>query len=151
LSADAKIAGLTRYRKKGEAGEPLREMNLLEGLGVEGDFHQGGEKQVSLLSAEARQWIDAQTEQAKKGLCFVRFRENILIEGLPEDLESGSLLRAGDAVLRISERGKRCHGECSLFSKGLPCRLSASAVFATVERGGIIRITDVISIDKTIF
>ena len=151
MSADVKITALTRYRKKGEAGEPLCEMNLLEGLGVEGDFHQGGEKQVSLLSAEVRLWIDAQTEQAKKGLCFVRFRENILIEGLPEDLKSGSLLRAGDIVLRISERGKRCHDECAFFSEGLPCRLSGSAAFAAVEQGGTIRIGDAVSIDKTIF
>jgi len=151
MNADAKIVGLTRYRKKGEPGEPLNEINLLEGLGVEGDFHQGGEKQISLLSLEARLWIDEQIMQEKKGLCFARFRENILIEGLPEDLKSGGLLRVGDVVLRISERGKRCYDACALFSEKMPCRLSRSVAFAAVEQGGTICIGDVISIDKTFF
>ena len=131
---------LTFYHKKGEPGTPLHEMKLLEGLGAEGDFHQGGERQVSLLSAEAGRWMEAQTE---KGICFGRFRENLLIEGLPiEDLKNGSLLRAGAAVLRVSMRGKHCYGECPLFSKGTPCRLSDCAAFAVVERGGVIRVGD---------
>ena len=143
MTAGAKIVGLTRYGKKGEPGESLSEARFLEGLGVEGDMHQGGEKQVSLLSAEARRWMDAQSE---KGLCFGRFRENVLIEGLSlEDLESGSLLSLGDAVLRISVHGKHCYDECGLFSKGIPCRLSGSAAFAVVERGGMVRIGDVVS------
>ena len=120
-------------------------MNFLEGLGVEGDFHQGGERQVSLLSAEARLWIEAQTGQAKRGLCFGRFRENILIEGLPlEDLENGSLLYVGDAVLRISMRSKHCYDECGLFSKGMTCLLLGSAAFAVVEQSGVVRIGDAV-------
>ena len=132
----AKIVALTRYHKKGEPGEQLTEMRLLEGLGVEGDFHQGGDRQVSLLSIEARRWMEAQT---KKGLCFEKFRENILVEGLPlEDLKNGSLLSLGNVVLRTGTHNKRCYDECGLFSKGMPCRLSGCAVFAVVERGGTI-------------
>ena len=141
--SNARIAGLTLYRKKGEPGMALAEMTLLEELGVEGDFHQGSERQVSLLSVETRRWMEAQTEQ---GLCFKRFRENILIEGLPlEDLDNGCLLSAGDAILRISMRNKRCYDECRLFSKGIPCRLSGCAAFAVVDRGGVIRIGDSVS------
>ena len=142
MTAGSKIIGLTRYHKKGEPGTTLSEMTLLEGLGVEGDFHQGGERQVSLLSAEVRRWMEAQTE---KGLCFGRFRENILVEGLPlENLKSGDLLSVGNAVLRISAHSKHCYNECALFSKGkkMPCRLSGCAAFAVVERGGAIRIGD---------
>ena len=148
MSAGAKIAGLTRYHKKGEPGEPLQEVNLLEGIGLEGDFHQqrGGEKQVSLFSAEARLWMESQIKQSQKGLCFGRFRENILTEGLPlEDLENGNLLYIGDVILRISARGKHCHDECNLFSKGIACRLSESAAFGTVEQGGVIRVGDNVS------
>lgn len=144
LTANATIIGLTRYHKKGEPGEPLTEMKLLEGLGVEGGFHQGGERQISLLSVEARRWMEAQTE---KGLCFGRFKENILIEGLPlEGLENGSLLSVGDAALRISLSSKHCHDECALFSKGTPCRLSRCAAFAVVERAGVIRVGDFVRI-----
>jgi len=151
LSTSAKIVGLVRYRKKGEPGESLSEMNFCEALGIEGNFHQGGERQVSLLSADVRLWMEAQTEQAKKGLCFGRFRENILIEGLPlKDLEIGSLLYIGDAILRISTRGKHCYDECGLFSKGMICRLSGSAVFAVVEQSGKTCIGDTVGLDKTI-
>lgn len=151
MGASAKIIGLTRYRKKGEPGEPLSEMNFLEGFGIERNLHQGGERQVCLLLAEARLWMEAQTEQAKIGLCFGRFRENILIEGLPlEDLESGSLLYIGNAVLRISTHSKHCYDECNLFSKRMTCRLSGGAAFAVVERSGKASIGDSVRFDKTI-
>lgn len=133
----ARVIRLTRYLQKGAPGETLPEAHLIRGLGMEGNRHQGGEKQISLLSAEALRWMQAQTE---KGLCFERFKENILIEGLPfDDLSVGSLLSVGNAVLRVSMRGKRCYEACALFSKGAPCRLSGSAVFAVVEQGGAVR------------
>jgi cyclic pyranopterin phosphate synthase len=151
LIARAEVIGLTRYRAKAEPGESLSEMKLVEGLGIEGDFHQGGTKQISLLSAETRRWIEAQTE---KGLCFARFRENILVAGLPDDLETGALLSVGDAVLRITAKGKQCYGDCPFFSfsnlsfsnNGTPCRLSGRTMFAAVEQGGIIRVGDAVSL-----
>ena len=140
----AEVVGLTRYLKKGEPGISLSEMNLLKGLGVEGDFHQGGERQVSLLSAEARHWMEIEPVQ---GLCFRRFRENILLEGLPMDsLEPGGLLSMGSAVLRISGRRKECFKECARFSKGLSCRLSRCALFAAVDQSGTVRIHDCVAI-----
>jgi len=115
-------------------------MHLIKGLGVEGDFHQGGDRQVSLLGAEARAWMESQT---KKGLCFERFKENMLIEGLSEEaLKSGDLLLAGKAVLRISGAGKHCFKECVLFSEGQECLLSESALFAIVEESGYVRSGD---------
>lgn len=136
----ARVAGLTRYHQKAEPGETLAEASLLTGLGLEGDMYCGGERQISLLSAEARRWMEAQTE---KGLCFGRFRENILIEGMSlDELPDNSLLCVGDAVLRISARGKSCHSECELFSAAAECRLSRCAVFAAVVRGGVVRIGD---------
>jgi len=138
----AKISYLTIFRSKGESGESVTEVNLLKDLGVEGDFHQGGERQVTILPAETRRWLDAQTE---RGLCFDRFRENILIEGSGE-IKPGSLLSVGDAVLRISAFVKPCFDECALAACGTPCRLSGRAVFATVERGGTVRVGDAVVI-----
>ena len=140
---NAEVIGLTVYQKRGEPGIPQSELDLLEGLGVEGDSRQGGTRQVSLLSAEARCWMEAQSE---KGLCFDRFHENILLKGFPmESLTPGVRLSAGSAVLRISER-KECFPECTLVAKGALCRLSRCAVFAVVEQGGRIRIKDSVSI-----
>ena len=137
---DARIVGLTRYTKKGEPGEALSAIMLLEGLGAEGDFHRGEEKQISILAVETHHWMEAQSE---KGLCFGRFRENILTEGLPlETLKSGCHLSMGSAVIRISGQRKECFSDCGRFSKGQPCRLFESAAFAQVEKSGIVRIND---------
>ena len=136
----AEIVGLTVFKKEGKPGVFLSEMSLIKGLGVEGDFHQGGEKQVTILTGEARRWMERQPEQ---GLCFRRFQENILIKGFKlEEIYPESLLSAGSAVLRISMLVKPCFDECSLSSKGTPCRLSGRALFAVVERGGTVRIGD---------
>ena len=134
------IVCLTRYPAKGKAGEALQEMALREGAGIVGDAHQGGARQISLLAADVRRWIDAQIEG---GLCFHRFRENVLIEGLPMDmLESDSLLSAGTAHMRINKIQKACFDDCSRFTQGLPCRLAGSVAYATVEQGGMIRVGD---------
>ena len=147
----ARIVGLTRYPQKDEPGVSLSEMIFLEGIGIQGDFHQGNERQVSLLSADARRWMEAQT---LKGLCFERFRENMLVDGRIEGasetsfeaLESGTLLSAGSAVLRIGAQSKRCHTECDLFSSNSPCRLSGCVRFADVAQSGIARIGEAVSI-----
>ena len=141
---NAKIVGLTRYIKKGEPGEALFSIMLLEGLGVGGDFHQGGEKQISLLPVETRRWMEVQSE---KGLCFGRFRENILTEGLPpETLEPGYRLSIGSAIIRIGGQHKDCFSECGRISKGLSCSLFESTAFAQVEKSGIVRINDSVTI-----
>ena len=140
----AKIAGLTLYRQKGEPGVSLSEIKLLKDIGIEGDFHQGGERQVSLLSAEVRRWMETQTQ---KGLCFERFRENMLIDGISlQQLKRGTFLFAGSAVLRISAHSKHCHGECALLSKEMPCRLAKCVCFAAVAQSGIARIGDSVTV-----
>ena len=142
---NARIAGLKRYRKKGEEGESLTEAVLVEGVGMEGDIHQGGERQISLLPAETRRWMENQRE---KGLCFVRYRENILTEGLELGvLSEQDCLLVGDAVLRISKRNKQCFSDCTLYSQGTSCRLADSALFAVVEKSGTVRNGDPIHIE----
>ena len=134
----AKIAGLTRFHEKGGPGESMSGLSLLKGVGIEGDFHQGGERQISILSAENRRWMDAQTE---KGLCFKKFHENILIEGPPFECR---LLSIGKVVLRIITQSKPCYGECGLLHGNITCRLSGSSVFAAVEQGGTIHLGDIV-------
>jgi MOSC domain-containing protein YiiM len=113
------------------------------GLGLAGDFHQGGERQLSLLSTATRAWLDMQTEP---GLCFARFKENLLVEGLEEEcLADGSSIQVGGSVLRIRTGQKYCHGECPLFLSGDACKLPESVLFAVVEQGGTIKTGDFIN------
>jgi len=120
------------------------ETKLLQGVGIDRDFHQRGDRQISLLAADARLWMEAQT---RKGLCFGRFRENMLIEGLSlEELECGIHISVGSAVLRIGVHNKRCYDECVLLPEGLPCRLVNSVCFAGVVQSGMVRIGDAVSV-----
>ena len=141
---NARIVGLTQIRGKGGPYATLTQAVLIQGLGMQGNLYQGGERQLSLLSLETRQWMNTQTP---KGLCFGRFHENILTEGIIlEDLAPGCHLRIGETILRISMQTRHCYRDCVLFSQGTECRLSTNAVFATVEQSGLACIGDVISL-----
>jgi len=138
FQSTAKITALIRYNKKGEPGEVLEKVKLIAGLGMEGNLHQGGERQLCLLTAEIREWMDS---CAEKGLCFRRFSENMLIEGLPDGvLPPSTRLQIGEAVLQVSESHKHCFTECRLVSESIRCRLSECAVFAVVECGGTVQV-----------
>lgn len=135
------VTGIVRYTEKGKAGTPLQSAMLRQGAGMEGDLHaDGGERQISLLSRMAGQWM---REQAEPGLCFARFKENLTLDNIPmERLNVGTRLKAGDAVLEISAESKHCHPECQLFSKGRVCRISTESLFAKVAQSGSIRLGD---------
>ena len=138
----ANVVGLTLFQKKGAEGIAVSELTLLQGIGIDGDYHQGTDRQVSLLTAEVRSWIDV---QPLRGLCFARFKENILTEGIAlEELADGSLLVVGDAVLRLQKAIKYCYDECAYVVNQTPCRLSGFAVYAAVKKGGTVRIGDTI-------
>lgn len=136
-----RVASIVRYAEKGKAGIPLQSAMFLQNMGMEGDLHaDGGERQISLLSSEARQWMQAQTEP---GLCFARFKENLSHNGIPiERLSVGTRLKAGNAILEISAQSKHCHPECPLFSQGRACRLSTQSLFAKVVQSGSIQVGD---------
>jgi MOSC domain-containing protein YiiM len=139
---NARIVGITRYPAKGSPGVKLGEAELVAGLGLAGDHHQGGERPLSLLSTTTRAWLDKQTEP---GLCFTRFKENLLVESLEEeDLADGSLVKVGGTILRIHTGQKYCHADCPLFSGGAACKLPESVLFASVERGATIKTGDFI-------
>ena len=140
---EGKIEKLRRYAGRGDEGELLEEMILTASEGIEGNYIQGGEKQVCLCTSEARNWMQEQTE---KGLCFRRFNENILISGMdPEMLKLGTLIAAGDAVLKVTAL-KPCFDECILHSNNRYCMLSVSAKFLSVEKSGSIKADGTISI-----
>jgi len=142
----ARIVALTKFPTKGSHGQTLQEANLLAGLGMEGNFYQGGERQLCLFTEEIREWMDMQAEQ---GICFRRFKENLLLAGIPGGiLPPDAHLQAGDAVLQISKDLKSCHDECKLSSRGARCQLSGIAVFATVERSGLVRIGDCVCVQE---
>jgi len=146
MASRAVVRKLTRYSAKGVPGETAQSARLVAGLGMEGDFHaNGGERQLSLLSIEERRWMESRTEP---GLCFGRYKENILFDVAQPALVPGTRVAVGEAVLEISDGGKRCFGQCPLFDQGRVCVLAGRSLFAKVARGGIVRVGDYAEVDR---
>ena len=122
---------------KGTVKRPVAEARLLADFGLEGDAHAGRwHRQVSLLSAEQVDAFNARGGAAAVG----DFGENILVSGLDlRKLPVGSLLRAGEVVLKLSQIGKKCHSHCEIFQRVGDCIMPREGVFATVEQGGVLR------------
>lgn len=122
---------------KGTVKQPVAEARLVADFGLEGDAHAGRwHRQVSLLSAEQVDAFNARGGAAAVG----DFGENILVSGLDlRKLPVGSLLRAGEVVLRLSQIGKECHSHCEIFQRVGDCIMPREGVFATVEQGGVLR------------
>ena len=88
------VRGLYVFRERGQPGEPAERALFQKDKGMEGDRHAtGGKRQVTLLSGEVREWINAQPQP---GLCFRRYKANLETEGLlyHADGSEGELIQA---------------------------------------------------------
>lgn len=119
---------------KGTEKHSVASATLIANHGLAGDAHAGSwHRQVSLLSAEKVDEFNARGGDAEIGA----FGENILVSGLDfKSLPVGSILRAGNVVLKLSQIGKECHSHCQIFQRVGDCIMPREGVFATVEQGG---------------
>jgi len=138
LSPSSKIGTIRAVclsERKGEQKSPVDGARLIAGFGFEGDAHAGDwHRQVSLLDL-----ADIEIMRSKGAECaFGAFGENLVVEGLPlGEIGLGSVLRiAADAVLRVSQIGKRCHTRCAIYYQAGDCIMPRSGLFARVEQGG---------------
>jgi MOSC domain-containing protein YiiM len=123
----AKIIGIKVYKEKGSKGENLTQAELVAGEGIAGDRHND----VTLLTKDALLFA----EQNPGGLCFGRFKENILID---TDLQGISRITLGTAILETTARKKFCFTDCSHFSEENKCPFSKGVAFAQVVQNGVI-------------
>lgn len=114
--------------------------------GIAGDAYGGpGDRQVVLLDACARAAIDEGT--GEQGVCYPRFRENLLIEDLNAGrLAPGMRLVIGTVVLEVTAAGKRCFPECTL-PRG-ECHIRAGVAFCRVIRGGSVQVGDDVFVEN---
>ena len=119
---------------KGTEKRPVASVTLIANHGLFGDAHAGNwHRQVSLLSADKVDEFNARGGKAEIGA----FGENILVSGIDfKNLPVGSILRAGEVVLKMSQIGKECHSHCQIFHRVGDCIMPREGVFATVEHGG---------------
>lgn len=114
--------------------------------GIIGDAYGGpGDRQVVLFDASSRRTIDEGL--GEQGVCYPRFRENLLIEGLnARRLAPGLRLVIGPVVLEVTEAGKRCFPECALPRD--ECHIRVGVAFCRVIRGGAIQVGDDVVVEN---
>lgn len=115
---------------------PVTKVTLIEGNGVKGDAHAGpGKRQVSLLASEDIAIMRQNGANVTSG----DFAENITTEGIDlPALPIGTRLTIGNAVLEVSQIGKKCHTGCDIMKQAGSCIMPSRGIFAMVITGGVI-------------
>ena len=135
---------------KGERKHLVQAAVLRAHHGIEGDAHTGSwHRQVSLLAAED---IDAVRRRSLPELAPGAFAENMAVSGLElRALGLGSRLRLGrDAVLAITQIGKRCHAPCVIQRETGDCIMPRLGLFARVLAGGAVAVGDRVDVEERI-
>lgn len=134
------IKAICISEKRGTQKKFIESAYLKENWGIEGDAHAGDwHRQVSLLSYDKIEDFKKLGAQVDHGA----FGENIVAEGLDfAKMPVGTQLKAGDALLEITQIGKECHTHCAIYHAVGDCIMPREGVFAKVLKGGEIKVGD---------
>ncbi len=146
-----KVFSINIGKEKGKPKEMVKSAVFKEGHGIEGDAHAaGGARQVSLLSVEEIEKVEAGS--ASRGIDFRPgiFAENITTEGIDlSKLKIGARLQVGESViLKVTQIGKECRSACAIMRHVGRCIMPKQGVFASVEKGGVVLLHDRITISR---
>ena len=121
-------------KTKGTVKDAVAEAVLREGHGLTDDAHADPwHRQVSLLSETDIETMRTKGLDLKPGA----FGENLVVGGLDLDaMGIGTLLRAGEAELEITQIGKVCHTPCAIYHHSGDCIMPRAGLFARVAKGG---------------
>ena len=140
-----RIKAISISKTRGTQKVNVPEAKLRAGHGIIGDAHAGDwHRQLSLLDIESIDAITATGADVSAG----DFAENITTEGIDlSELKIGDKLRLGAEVeIEVTQFGKQCHGRCVIYEKIGDCIMPRQGVFASVSRGGSIRVGDIIEV-----
>ena len=142
----AQVVSVCISEKKGTKKHPVAEISLRPHHGIVGDAHAGDwHRQVSLLANES---VD---RMRKEGLTLAAgdFAENILTEGLTlRTLPVGTVLRAGEVRLEVTQIGKQCHNDCEIRRMTGMCVMPTDGIFVVVLNEAVIRPGDQIEVES---
>ena len=138
-----KVSQILLSPAKGQPAESVEEVRALREQGLEGDrFCDGSDRQISILSEEVRQWM---SEQDVQGLCFRRYKGNLLVEDADVgQWKKGDRLKVGEVLFAITVTEKECFPECKRHSQEMECRLHGGCCYARVSEAGTIHVGDTI-------
>ncbi len=127
---------------KGTAKTSVGSAELQADHGLKNDAHAGNwHRQVSLLSAEKVEDFKARGGSVKYG----DFGENLLISGIDlARLPVGTRLKAGTALLEVTQIGKECHAHCQIYQQVGDCIMPREGIFAKVLESGAVQEGDAV-------
>jgi MOSC domain-containing protein YiiM len=130
--------------KKGTKKKEVKEIELVEDFGLKGDAHGGKwHRQVSLLAKEE---IDSFNKKGGK-VVYGDFGENLVTEGIDlASLSVGDKVIIGDALIEITQLGKKCHDKCEIFYSVGECIMPTKGIFGKVLKGGDISLGEKIEL-----
>lgn len=128
--------------KKGTVKKAVKSARLEAGFGIVGDAHAGpGHRQISLLAQEDIDQVARSGVVLKPGA----FGENLAVSGVDlHQIGIGSVLTVGEAELRITQIGKKCHTRCAIYTQTGDCIMPREGLFAEVTRSGDIAKGDLV-------
>ena len=136
------IKSINISEKKSEKKLPVYSCEV-DLLGLKNDAHRGHwHRQVSLLDSER---IEAFCRKSGTKINPGEFAENITLRGI--DIDNVAILdrfKIGTVVLEITQIGKKCHGDCTVFELLGDCIMPKSGLFARVIEPGIIHKNDTV-------
>ncbi len=142
----ARIIAVCKSKERETKKKAVASSTLRENYGLVGDAHadSGTHRQVSLLAIESINKMRSLGLNVGPG----DFAENLTVEGIDlVSLPVGTRLGIGDEiVLEISQIGKECHNECSIFQQAGKCIMPEEGIFARVIRGGLVKPADTIKV-----
>jgi MOSC domain-containing protein YiiM len=146
-----KVFSINIGKEKGKPKEMVKSAVFKESLGIEGDVHAaGGARQVSLLSVEEIEKVEAGSASRDIDFRPGIFAENITTEGIDlSKLKKDDMLRVGESVvLKVTQIGKECVSGCHIMQYVGRCIMPKQGVFAAVEKGGAVNLHDRVTLSK---
>ncbi|MNM39976.1 MOSC domain protein [compost metagenome] len=139
-----RVVAICTSVKKGTKKKEVKEIELVEDFGLKGDAHGGKwHRQVSLLAKEE---IDSFNKKGGK-VVYGDFGENLVTEGIDlASLSVGDKVIIGDALIEITQLGKKCHDKCEIFYSVGECIMPTKGIFGKVLKGGAISLGEKIEL-----
>ncbi|MBW1694433.1 MAG: MOSC domain-containing protein [Deltaproteobacteria bacterium] len=140
-----KIVAVSVSLKKSVKKTNIRSGRLVENHGLENDAHAGDwHRQISLLALESIAKIRGKGLEVNPG----DFAENITTEGIQLwELPVGTRMKLGeDALVEVTQIGKKCHDRCAIFHQVGDCVMPREGVFVRVMKRGEVKPGDLVQV-----